>query len=53
MSVVRWPLIAVSVIDGASRPSYSQWRHLISHLALGERGWLGAAGLALLKREAR
>ncbi|GEL20240.1 DUF998 domain-containing protein [Pseudonocardia asaccharolytica] len=41
VSVLAW------IVDGATRPGYDAWRHQISHLALGERGWLGAAGIAL------
>ncbi|MFC5993796.1 DUF998 domain-containing protein [Pseudonocardia hispaniensis] len=35
------------VVDGATRPGYDAWRHQVSHLALGERGWLGSAEIAL------
>lgn len=40
-------LMAVNIIDGATRPGYDPWRHWVSHLALGDRGWLGMANLTL------
>ena len=44
--------IAGVLVEGATRPGYSPWRHAVSHLSLGP-GWpvnvvlilLGAAGL--------
>jgi hypothetical protein len=35
------------IVDGVSRPGYDAWRHQLSHLAIGQRGWLGTAELAL------
>ncbi len=32
--------IAVFSIEGALRPDYTPWRHYISALSLGERGWV-------------
>jgi hypothetical protein len=49
------PLFGISAgLNGALRPGYDPWRHPISSLALGERGWIqkttfvavGALGLA-------
>jgi hypothetical membrane protein len=40
-------LIVVTTVDGATRPGYNPWRHWVSHLALGGRGWLGVANLAV------
>jgi hypothetical protein len=46
--VVGPPLfVAVFLIDGATRPGYDPWRQWISHLSLGDRGWLGTANLLL------
>ena len=46
--VVGPPLFfAVFLIDGATRAGYDPWRHWISHLSLGERGWLGITNLIL------
>jgi hypothetical protein len=39
--------LLVLIVDGASRPGYDAWRHQLSHLAIGQRGWLGTAELAL------
>jgi hypothetical membrane protein len=38
-------LILVSTLDGLTRPGYSLTRHWVSHLALGDRGWLGTTML--------
>jgi hypothetical membrane protein len=38
-------LILVSTLDGLTRPGYSLTRHWVSHLALGDRGWLGTGTL--------
>lgn len=40
-------LVAVTTMDGATRPGYEPHRHLISHLSLGDRGWLGVANLSV------
>ena len=32
--------IAVSLLEGATRPGYSAWRHYVSQLATGEFGWM-------------
>lgn len=39
--------VLVFLIDGFTRPGYDPLRHWISHLSLGERGWLGTANLLL------
>ncbi|MFC7545345.1 DUF998 domain-containing protein [Plantactinospora sp. GCM10030261] len=41
-------LIGVDVVDAATRPGYEPARHWISHLSLGDRGWLGTAKLAVV-----
>ncbi|MEG3635588.1 DUF998 domain-containing protein [Micromonospora palythoicola] len=46
-------LIGLDLTDGATRPGYQLTRHWISHLSLGDRGWLGtvklvAAGLLIV-----
>lgn len=40
-------LVAVTTLDGATRPGYESHRHLISHLSLGDRGWLGVLNLSV------
>ncbi|MEW6635256.1 MAG: DUF998 domain-containing protein [Actinomycetota bacterium] len=46
--VVGPPLFVITFLaDGATRPGYDPWRHWVSHLGLGERGWLGVANLIL------
>jgi hypothetical protein len=37
----------VYLVDGATRHGFDPSRHQISHLSLGERGWLGTANLAV------
>ena len=37
--------VGVFLVDGATRDGYDPWRHWVSHLSLGERGWLGVANL--------
>ncbi len=32
--------IAVFLIEGATRPGYSAWRHYVSQLATGDGGWM-------------
>ncbi|HSE61810.1 MAG TPA: DUF998 domain-containing protein [Candidatus Saccharimonadales bacterium] len=43
------PLLCIGIftVDGATREHYDVWRQWISHLSLGERGWLGMANLAM------
>lgn len=38
-------MIVVTLVDGGTRPGYDPWRQWVSHLALGERGWLGVSSL--------
>ncbi|WP_030911141.1 DUF998 domain-containing protein [Streptosporangium amethystogenes] len=38
---------AVLLIDGATRPGYSLWRHSASQLGTGERGWLQTANFVI------
>lgn len=40
--------ITVFLIDGATRPYYNPLRHWVSHLSLGERGWLGISNLVVM-----
>ncbi|NMD72524.1 DUF998 domain-containing protein [Bacillus sp. DNRA2] len=40
--------VTVFLIDGATRPDYDPYFHWISHLSLGERGWIGIANLILM-----
>ncbi len=35
--------ILVFLLEGALRPGYRPWRHFVSLLALGDRGWVQAA----------
>lgn len=35
--------ITVFLIEGALRPGYRPWRHFVSLLALGDRGWIQVA----------
>ena len=41
------PLLFVTVflVEGATRPDYSAWRHAVSQLSLGELGWMNATNL--------
>jgi hypothetical protein len=39
-------LIVVSTVDGLTRPGFDPMRQWVSHLALGEHGWIGAVNLA-------
>ena len=42
--VIGPPLfVLVFLIEGATRPGYSAWRHYVSQLSLGEGGWLQIA----------
>ena len=38
----------VVVVEGATRPGYNAWHHVVSTLALGPEGWVLTAGLAVL-----
>ncbi|MEV2238844.1 DUF998 domain-containing protein [Micromonospora sp. NPDC049891] len=38
-------LIGLDLADGATRPGYQLTRHWVSHLSLGDRGWLGTVKL--------
>src|SRR5947209_19349437 len=39
--IVGPPLfIAVFLVEGATRPGYSAWRHYVSQLATGDGGWM-------------
>src|SRR6266699_2204906 len=45
--------IIVFLIEGATRPGYSAWRHAVSQLSLGDQGWMNSinifvCGLTLL-----
>jgi hypothetical membrane protein len=40
-------IIVVTTVDGLLRPGYSVSRHWISHLSLGDRGWLGVTNLVV------
>lgn len=52
--IIAGPLLmTVLLIDGATRPGYDQWRHGVSQLTSGDRGWLArlafiACGLLVL-----
>ncbi|MGY0007963.1 DUF998 domain-containing protein [Micromonospora sp. I033] len=39
--------IGVDLADSFTRPGYQPARHWVSHLCLGDRGWLGVAKLAV------
>ena len=38
----------VVIVEGATRPGYNAWHHVISTLALGPGGWVMTAGSAVL-----
>ncbi|WP_147533459.1 DUF998 domain-containing protein [Bacillus marasmi] len=40
--------VTVFLIDGATRPDYDPYYHWISHLSLGERGWIGIVNLIVM-----
>jgi hypothetical membrane protein len=40
-------MVVVTTADGLTRPGYSTTRHWISHLSLGDRGWLGVCNLVV------
>lgn len=46
-AVVTGLQVAVTTVDGATRPGYEPHHHLISHLSLGDRGWLGVVNLSV------
>lgn len=33
-------LVAMALVESATRPGYSAWRHAVSQLALGDLGWM-------------
>jgi len=35
--------VVVALIEGATRPGYSWWRHFVSQLATGDLGWMQVA----------
>src|SRR5213075_2882076 len=37
--------IIVFLIEGATRPGYSAWRHAVSQLSLGEQGWINTINI--------
>ena len=39
--------VASFLIEGALRPGYRPWRHFVSLLALGDRGWIQAASFVV------
>jgi len=39
--------VLVFLVEGALRPDYRPWRHFVSLLARGERGWVQAANFLL------
>jgi hypothetical protein len=39
--------IVVFLVEGALRPSYRPWRHFVSLLALGDRGWIQTANFVV------
>jgi hypothetical membrane protein len=41
------PLLFINVflIEGATRPGYSAWRHSVSQLSLGEQGWINSVNI--------
>ncbi len=40
-------VVLVFLVDGFTRPGFDPWRQQISHLSLGDRGWLGTVNLLL------
>jgi hypothetical protein len=40
--------LAVFLIEGFTRPGYSQWRHFVSSLASGPSGWVQSADFIVL-----
>jgi hypothetical protein len=46
--VIGPPLfVMVFLVEGATRPGYSAWRHYVSQLSLGEGGWMQIANFLL------
>src|SRR5437588_6342776 len=46
--VIGPPLfIIVFLIEGATRPGYSPWRHYVSQLSTGEGGWVQIANFIM------
>src|SRR5438874_10266685 len=44
--VIGPPLfIIVFLIEGATRPGYSAWRHAVSQLSLGDQGWMNSINI--------
>ncbi len=39
--------IIVFLIEGATRPGYSAWRHAVSQLSLGEQGWVNSLNIII------
>jgi hypothetical protein len=39
--------IGATLVEGATRPGYDAWRHLVSSLALGPQGWEQTANMLL------
>jgi hypothetical membrane protein len=39
--------IIVFLIEGATRPGYSAWRHAVSQLSLGDYGWINSINIIL------
>ncbi len=37
--------IIVFLIEGATRPGYSAWRHAVSQLSLGDQGWMNSINI--------
>lgn len=37
--------VAVFLIEGATRPGYSSWRHSVSQLSLGPQGWMNSLNI--------
>ena len=46
--IVAGPLLLLAVVlDGSTRPGYDPWRHGVSQLVLGDRGWLARSAFVL------
>ncbi len=37
--------IIVFLVEGATRPGYSAWRHAVSQLSLGDQGWINTVNI--------
>jgi hypothetical protein len=46
-AVAAVQVIALVLADGATRAGYDPYRHWVSQLSLGPRGWLGSVNMAL------